>query len=371
VVELVEGPVCEHDVPLRVDVRADAEEHLAVVVDVDALVDDDDGLRERQQAESPDRVHHLPRVTREALADRDDHAVVEGARRRQVVVDDLGHAHANRREEDPLRRLREPLVLGRRLADDDRRIDRVPAHRDRGDAEERELLGRRVVAGVIAERPLHAAVRRVDPPLEDDLGVRGNLEVDGLAPHELHRRTPEKACDHQLADVLRQRGARGVRGDGIEAERDGDRDAAVRRSQEVGTSVLVHLPVHEGGATVDLLHPVHADVPHTRRAVLRDHGRKGDERRRVERPAAHDRERVEVDGLALEDDLLACAFRDRLRRRIRDRLERAELAHLVDQTLRRRQLEHLLEPRRDVVEALDPEREAHAPLGAELVDQQR
>ena len=40
-VELVERPLGEHDVPLRVDVRADVEEDLLVVVDVDELVDDD------------------------------------------------------------------------------------------------------------------------------------------------------------------------------------------------------------------------------------------------------------------------------------------------------------------------------------------
>ena len=45
-VELVERALREHDVSLRVDVRADVEEDLLVVVHVDALVDDDDGLRE-------------------------------------------------------------------------------------------------------------------------------------------------------------------------------------------------------------------------------------------------------------------------------------------------------------------------------------
>ena len=82
------------------------------------------------------------------------HAVVERARDRQVVVDDLGHGHADRRQEDPLGRLAEPRVLLRRLADDDRRVDRVAAHRQRGDVEDRERLGGRVVAGVVAERPL-------------------------------------------------------------------------------------------------------------------------------------------------------------------------------------------------------------------------
>src|SRR5205823_12436234 len=45
--------------------------------------------------------------------------------------------------------------------------------------------------------------------------------------------------------------------------------------------------------------------------------------------------------------------------------------HLVDEPLRRLHLEDVLESRGDVVEPLDTEREAHPPLGAELVDQQR
>ena len=71
--------------------------HLRVVVHVDARVDDDHALRQRQQPEAPDRVHHLARVAGERLADRDDAAVVEGAGERQVVVDELGQRRADRR----------------------------------------------------------------------------------------------------------------------------------------------------------------------------------------------------------------------------------------------------------------------------------
>ena len=113
-----------------------------VVVDVHVLVDDDDRLRQAEQAEPPDRVHDLLGVAGERLADRDDHAVVERAGDGQVVVDDLGHAHPDRRQEDPLGRLAEPGVLGRRLADDDRRVDRVAPHRHRRHVEDRERLRR-------------------------------------------------------------------------------------------------------------------------------------------------------------------------------------------------------------------------------------
>ena len=80
---------------------------------------------------------------------------------------------------------------------------------------------------------------------------------------------------------------------------------------------------------------------------------------------------AEVDVVAGEDDLLARAARDRLRQRVGDRLQLPEAAHLLDEPLRRLHLEHVLELGGDVVEALDAEGEAHPPLGAELVDQER
>ena len=58
-------------------------------------------------------------------------------------------------------------------------------------------------------------------------------------------------------------------------------------------------------------------------------------------------------------------------RRVGEALELAERAQLVGDPLRRLQLEHVRELGGDIVEPLDPEREAHAPLAAELVDQQR
>ena len=80
---------------------------------------------------------------------------------------------------------------------------------------------------------------------------------------------------------------------------------------------------------------------------------------------------VEVDVVAREHELLAGGLRDLLRHRVGDRLELPERAHLVDEPLRRLQLEDLAELVRQVVELLDPEGHAHPLLGAELVDQQR
>ncbi len=370
-IEMVERTLRDQDVALRVDVRRDAEEHVRVVVDVHIRVDHDDRLRQREHPEPPQRVHDLLRMARKRLADGDDDAVVESARDRQVVVDDLGKRHADGRQEDPLRRLAEPRVLGRRLADDDRGVDRIAAHRDRAEAEDRKRLGVRVVARVVAERALDADVVFRHVALEHDLRVRGHLEVDRLALDELDRLAAEKACEHELVEVLRQRRARRVRRDGIEPDRDGNRNATVLGREEVGAAVLVHLPVHERRRAVDDLHPIHADVPRPRLRVLRDDGREGDERRRVARPAALDGEAREIDVGALEEDLLTRCLAHHLRPRVRNRLELEQPLHLLADALGRLHVEDVAELGRGIVERVDPERHAHALLGPELVDQER
>ena len=71
----------------------------------------------------------------------------------------------------------------------------------------------------------------LDVALEHDLGVGGHLEVDRHALHELDRLAAQEAGDHQLVDVLRQRRARRVGGDRVEAERDRDLHAGPPRSR--------------------------------------------------------------------------------------------------------------------------------------------
>ena len=67
-----------------------------------------------------------------------------------------GMHRLEQRQEEPLGGLADVAVLHRRPADDRRRVDRVAAHRDRRHVEDREVVGERVVAGVVAERTLPA-----------------------------------------------------------------------------------------------------------------------------------------------------------------------------------------------------------------------
>ena len=126
----------------------------------DVLVHDDDRLREHQLAEAPDGVHDFARVARIALVDRDDDEVVEDALGRKVHVDDLGVRLLDHRQEDPLARHAEVVVLHRRDADDGRQIRRPLAARDAREMEHRIVVRLRIEARVIAERALRGAARR-------------------------------------------------------------------------------------------------------------------------------------------------------------------------------------------------------------------
>jgi hypothetical protein len=165
---------------------------------------------------------------------------------------------------------------------------------------------------VVAERALEREVALLDVALEHDLRVRGDLDADRLPGDELDRLALEEAGEHELVDVLRERRRGRVGAHGVEPERDRDLEPAVGR-QVVHPAVLVELPVHRGRAPVELLHPVHADVPRAGLRVVRDHGRERDERRRVARPAVLDREQVEIDVVTLQHDVVVSRAANRLR----------------------------------------------------------
>ena len=117
---------------------------------------------------------------------------------------------------------------------------------------------------MVAERALDPDVVLRDVPFEDDLRVRGHLQIHRLAADELDRLAAKEPGEHELVEMLRERSAGGVRGHRIEPDRYGNRNAAILGREEIGATVLVHLPVHEGRGAVDHLHPVHADVARRR-----------------------------------------------------------------------------------------------------------
>ena len=204
-VEVVRRPLHHDQVARRVDAVRDAPGDLREVVDVHPLVDHDDVLRQHEEPEPPEPVHHLADLPRVALLHRHDDEVVEDALGRHVHVDDLRQHHPDDRQEQALRRLAEPVVLHGRPPHDDRRVDRVAAARHRGQVEDGVGVGERVVARVVAERPLDARLRGVAVALEDDLRVGRHLEVDRPALHHLDALPADPAGEQDLVEARRER----------------------------------------------------------------------------------------------------------------------------------------------------------------------
>ena len=165
IVQIVHRSPHHLDIAQRIHVRADDPGDLADVLHIHVLVDHDYRLREHQLAEAPEGVHDLSRVAGKALVDRDEHEVVKDALRREVHVDDFGKRLADHRQEDPLARQAQIVVLHRRHTDDRRQIGGPLAPGDAGQMEHRIVVGLRIEPGVIAKRSLAPPLAGIDVAL--------------------------------------------------------------------------------------------------------------------------------------------------------------------------------------------------------------
>ena len=201
---------------------ADAQGDFGEVLHVAVFVDDDDALGEHGLAHGPDAVHDFARVAGVALADGDDHQVVEDGLDGQIDVDDLGEGELHERQEDALDGLAHPGVFHGRLADDGGGVDGVFAVGDAGDVEDGVVLGHGVEAGVVAEGAFGAELVEFDVAFEDDFGVGGDFEVDGFALDQLDGLLAQEAGDEELFDFGRRGDDGGEGGGGIGADGYGD-----------------------------------------------------------------------------------------------------------------------------------------------------
>ena len=290
---------------------------------------------------------------------------------REVHVDDLGQRLADERQEDALAGQAEIVVLLRRHADDRREVDRVLAPRHAGHVEDREVVGQRVEARVIAERPLAATLAGLDVALDHDLRVRRHLEVDRDGLDEVHARAPEEAREQQLVEPLGHRRGRGVGHRRVRPDRHRHLEPP---AEPLGHAVvlraaLVPLPVHARRAAVEHLHAVHADVAHARLGVLRDHEREGDEPAAVLRPAAQHRQLVER-GVA-PDHLLAGRVLHDARHQVAQPPHHRQHLHRVEEARRHLRRHQLVDLAGDLVERGHAEGEAHPLHRAEDVGRHR
>jgi len=218
------------------------------------------------------------------------------------------HRPADRRQKNPLGRLRYVGVLLRGNPHDRGRVDGIAAAGDRRDVENRIKVLERVKARMVAERPLdRLLLGRIDISLDHEVAVGRNLQIAGQTSHQLDRTTAQKPGQQILVQIVRHWGRRGVSVDGIAAQTDrhGHPTAESPVSPVVPLAGFVHMPVHSGRTLREDLHPVHTHVANAAFRIDRVNQRERNETPAVERPALQNREFREPDFVARADHLLA------------------------------------------------------------------
>ena len=311
-VEHVQRPVRDHHVPPPVDVVEHPPRHLGVVMHVHVRIHYHDALAELHLTRSPQGMHHFARVQRIALVHGHQGAVVEPAFFGEVEVDQLWEGEPHQRQEDALGGLAQIGVFHGSLPHDGGGVDGITTVRERRQMEHRIPVGQGVVAGVVAERPFGPGLVELHVPLEHELRMSRHLQVDRVAPHQLHCLAPQETGEEHLVDRPRQRRRGGVGQSGVGA--DGHRHFhAPRRAGVVLGAILVQVPVHAGGVLVEHLQPVHAHVARTGPRMPGEDQGQGDVAARVQGPALEDGERLQIDLVAGEHHLLAGTALDRPR----------------------------------------------------------
>ncbi len=145
---------------------------------------------------------------------------------------------------------------------------------------------------MIAERPLAAPLSRFDIAFEHNMRARRHFEIDRDAFDQVDPAPRKEATEQQLVESFGHRRRGAVRQHRLGAERDGhfESPAETLGDPVVLRTALVTLPVHAGGASVEHLHAVGADVPHPGLRILREHERERDVFPAVLGPALQDRQ---------------------------------------------------------------------------------
>ena len=359
----------EEDVPLGVDVVAEAPEAFRDVLDVHFPVEDHDDLAEHHLPEAPEGAGHLAGVAGVALVDGDEGEIVEDPLHGEVYVHHLGEGLLDEGEEEPFGGLGQVAVLLRGAAHDGGGVDGVPPHGHAGHVEDGVVVREGVVAGVVPEGALKAPLPGLDVTLKDDLALSRDLKGHGEALHELNRPSPQETGKEHLVKVVRERGGGGV-GD-RRVRPDGHRHrkplAKPFGHPEVLGPALVEVPVHPGGVAVKDLHAVHAGVSHPGLRVFGDHHRKRDEGPPVLGPAVEDRKPPKVHLFIFKDDLLAGGLLDQLGEDVGQALELGDQVELLDDGVRGLDLKEVQHVPGKLVQVLDPQGQAYAAEAPEHV----
>ena len=247
-------------------------------------------------------------------------------------------------------------------------VDGVAAVGDGGEVEHRVAVGQGVVAGVVAEGPLHSGLVQVHVAFEHELGVGRHLQVDRAALHEIHRLAAQEAGEEHLVQHPGQR-CRGRVGDG-RVGADGHRHLQPPTGRAIVLGgILVEVPVHARGPLVVDLETVHAHVAPTRLGVAGEDQRQGDVAAGVERPALEDRQSLEVDLVAGEHHLLARPLLHYPGLQRRQVLESRQRPQLLPGAAGKIGRDERLHATGQLFIGTHAQGEAHALVAAELVDE--
>ena len=254
-------------------------QHGAEVAQIDRPVGQEQELRQGELAFPQDAEARDHRLALVALAhDRRGQRVVT----RLAVApqaDDRGHDDGEERRQELLQVVAEVEILLARLADDGRGEERVAPVQQRLHAHIRVVVHLRVVAVVIAERPLGRSRAGRDLADEAELGVgdQGQRGEGGL--RRAQASAQRQAREQELADVLGQRRDRGQDQGGRAAQEDvhGQRPAEALGLGQVEPAALADLRVHADRSVVEELAAVHAQVVAAGPRVLGVHERQGQE----------------------------------------------------------------------------------------------
>ena len=367
-VEDIDWAADEFHVALGVAVGEEVEEDIGLAVNVHVLVDHNNELGEAHLTGTPDGMHDPAGLHGVLLPDFHKHAVVEGAGKRQVVIDDVGHDGFQQWQENALGGFAEVVVFHGGLADDGGGVDGILAVGDGGDVEGGVFVGEGVEAGVVAEGALQELFGGVDVAFDDDFRVGGDFEGDGFAGDELDAAAVEEASEEVLFDAGGEGRGGGIGQAGLAAQDDGEGHlfTALLIGAEMPGTVMMHVPVHGGEALAEDLDAIHPDISATFFRVASVNAGEGDVAAGaagvgaggelfsevgvelsgggvpVERPALNDRKAGEIGGVTFENNLLAKAGANDLRTDGGELHQLRQLLHLGDDAGRDFRLEQRL-----------------------------
>ncbi len=175
---------------------------------------------------------------------------------------------------------------------------------------------------MVAEGPLERAVARVDETLHQDLGAGGRVQSGQRAAPDAGAGAAQQAGEFVLRQRIghRRHGREHRRRIGADRHQHREGFAGMRGAEigEIQRAAAVRQPAHDHPVAVDHLLAVDRDVLAWLAGAARHHQAERDQAADVAGPAALDRQRVQVDGVAFEHDLVEGRIRHHARRHVRE-----------------------------------------------------